>query len=125
MDTTLEETTTAPPNSGQEYEKEHPGKLLFIQNDTTGKQKKQMAVLAYALRPEKVDEFKTSFFPTNVRQFYKDRNAQHVHSWIYNNHLFVLGTPEVNVHWLGAIPRLEEYVVTPNPSAIEALPVFP
>jgi len=122
---TLEATNPAIPNSGP-YDEKHPGKTLFIPNDKSGKQKKEMVVLAYALRPEKVDEFKTSFFEKNVRQFYKDKGAEHVHSWIYDNHLMVLATPEVNVPWLGTggIQGLEKYVVG-SPAAIEALPVFP
>ena len=122
---TLEATNPAIPSSGPAYDEKHPGKPLFIPNDTSGKQKKEMVVLAYELLPDKVDEFKTSFFPNNVRQFYKDKGAEHAHSWIFNNHLFVVATPEVNVPWLGpaGIPGLDKYVKVPGP--IEALPLFP
>ena len=102
---TLEATNPAIPSSGPAYDEKHPGKPLFIPNDTSGKQKKDMVVL--------------------VRQFYKDKGAEHAHSWIFNNHLFVLATPEVNVPWLGpaGIPGLDKYVKVPGP--IEALPLFP
>lgn len=119
-------TATVDPTNPQTpgpWDKSHPGKKLFIR-DSSGA-KKEMALLTYTILPDKVQAFQT-FFNTNVLPFYKAKGATDVHSWLVNNRLFVLGTPEVNVPWLGTtgIKGLEDFVST-SPETINELPVFP
>lgn len=100
-------------------------KRLFIP-DSSGV-KKEMTMLSYDIIPGKVQEFQT-FFNTNVLAFYKAQGAKDVHSWMVDNRLFVLGTPEVNVPWLGTggVVDLEKFVIPiPNEPPINELPVFP
>lgn len=123
---TVDTTTPQPPGP---WDDAHPGKRVFIP-DSSGV-KKEMAVLTYDIRPEKVQEFQT-FFKTDVLPFYKRKGATDVHSFMVGNRLFVLGTKEVNVPWLNSPPQvtdgiagLEKFVVTTAPPTINELPAFP
>lgn len=124
---TVNATTPKPlqtPDSGENSR----AKQLFIR-DSSGV-KREMTMLSYDIIPGRVQDF-PAFFDTNVLAFYKKRGATDVHSWMVDNRLFVVGTPEINVPWLPTptsegIAGLENFIIPiPDMPPINELTVFP